>query len=365
MNDKESFFNWEMFLIGGLSIVTCLGFWAFAEKSSSVYTISQLAFSLAFVINHPHFLTSYTLLYGDFRKNVISKPKYFWAAVIVPVALASLLAYALVSQDPIFLSHIVNTMFFLVGWHYTKQIFGCVIVTCARRKMYFTTLERRVLLSNLFSLWALSFVRAQAGMNTYDFYGVKYASINLPTASIDLAYYCVAMTGLVLIYLMFKKYIREGRVPNSSALAAILALYVWYLPQFSHPHFAYLIPLFHSLQYLVFVWSFKSNQVQDRIKNLKNAEMRKAWVTQFVGYMFLAVALGALSFEFIPNWLDRQSLVTGAGLGTSPILAATLLFINIHHYFIDNVIWRSQNQEIKKYLFSTNENSSSEIKRAA
>jgi len=28
------------------------------------------------------------------------------------------------------------------------------------------------------------------------------------------------------------------------------------------------------------------------------------------------------------------------------------VFINIHHYFIDNVIWRRENTDVSKYLFS-------------
>jgi len=27
------------------------------------------------------------------------------------------------------------------------------------------------------------------------------------------------------------------------------------------------------------------------------------------------------------------------------------VFVNVHHYFTDNVIWRSQNPETRRYLF--------------
>jgi hypothetical protein len=350
---QEAFFSWEAFLLGGLSILTCLGCWAFADRSASVYTMSQLAFSLAFVFNHPHFLSSYNLLYGDFRGDVLKKPKYFWAAVAVPFALGALLLYCLVAADAAVMGDIVNAMFFLVGWHYIKQVFGCVIVTCARRRMYFSTFERRLLLSNLFCLWALSWLQSQAGNHTFDFYGITYASLGLPEWTLAAASYGVGLTGLAVAWTWVQKYIREGHAVNSSALMAIAALYVWYLPAFSHPYFAYLIPLFHSLQYLVFVWSFKRNQVTDRIQDMEGAEQRQAWITQFAGFLLTAAALGALSFEFVPKWLDGQHLFQSAGLGSSPVLAATLLFINIHHYFIDNVIWRSHNGEIKKYLFAT------------
>lgn len=352
---KESIFTWEAFLLGGCSILVCMSCWAFAEKSTSVYTMGQFAFFLAFAVNHPHFLSSYILLYGDFRKKVFSQVKYFWAGFIVPLVLFGTIAYGLQNQDSEVMAWVINSMFFFVGWHYIKQVFGCVIVTCARRKMYFNKFERYLLLGNLFTLWALSWTGSQVGGNSYEFYGIKYQGLNLPFWTLSFVRYAVAATGAALIVQGFRKYIYEGKVVNSSALAALLALYVWYLPVFSHPYFAYLIPLFHSLQYLVFVWSFKTNQVSAQIKEYKGTEMRKAWVYKFVGFFAWATVLGALSFEIIPNLLDQNFSFDNTALGNSTFLASFLLFINIHHYFIDNVIWKSQNEEIRSYLFAPTE----------
>jgi hypothetical protein len=133
---KDSIFSWEFMLMGGASIVVCLACWAFTDKSASVLTMSQLAFSLAFVMNHPHFLSSYVLLYKDFRKNILKKPKYFWAGIVSPLLLGGYLIYCLVAGNGEWMGQAVNAMFFLVGWHYVKQVFGCVIVTSVRRKMF-------------------------------------------------------------------------------------------------------------------------------------------------------------------------------------------------------------------------------------
>ena len=35
------------------------------------------------------------------------------------------------------------------------------------------------------------------------------------------------------------------------------------------------------------------------------------------------------------------------GLGATPYLAAIGTFVNIHHYFMDNVIWRRDNAETR------------------
>ena len=70
-----------------------------------------------------------------------------------------------------------------------------------------------------------------------------------------------------------------------------------------------------------------------------------------MGFLVSALILGALFFEFMPKYLDRLDLIAPGTMGNAPFLAAFLLFINIHHYFIDNTIWRSDNEAVKKYLF--------------
>jgi hypothetical protein len=348
----DGFLSWEVFLLGGCSIFVCLASWAFTDKSSSVLTMSQLAFGLAFAVNHPHFLSSYNLLYGDFRPQIFKKPRYFWAAVIVPILLGGSLAYSFATDRGDLLGHVVTAMYFLVGWHYVKQVFGCVIVTSARRRTYYKTWERRLILANLFSLWAISWLKSHVGTQSFSFYGIPHQSLNLPFGVYDAGFWALGITGFLVVAMHVRKYIEEGARPSPPGIAALAALYVWYLPAFAHPSFAYLIPFFHSLQYLVFVWSFKRNQTVDHSVHLHGKEQRQAWVVQFVGFAVLALFLGAMAFEFLPKFLDSQQLMSAQTLGASPFLAFFLLFINIHHYFIDNVIWRSDNAEVKKYLFA-------------
>ena len=132
-----SYLNWDVFFLGGFSILTSLAALLLIDKTASVYTASKIAFAMAFVINHPHFLSSYMLIYGDFRKNIFKHPRYIWSAVIVPVLLGGLLTYSFAAGQVAWIGHTLNAMFFLVGWHYVKQVFGCVIVTSARRRIFY------------------------------------------------------------------------------------------------------------------------------------------------------------------------------------------------------------------------------------
>lgn len=73
----------------------------------------------------------------------------------------------------------ITTMYFLVGWHYVKQVFGVVVVTSAFKKFYYAKLDRSMLLVNLLSIWAISFFRFHENIGTYQFYGVAYKSFGL------------------------------------------------------------------------------------------------------------------------------------------------------------------------------------------
>ncbi|MEQ1898631.1 MAG: hypothetical protein ABL971_14725 [Vicinamibacterales bacterium] len=61
------------------------------------------------------------------------------------------------------------------------------------------------------------------------------------------------------------------------------------------------------------------------------------------------VAAGWLAFEIIPNSLDVQ-LATYGSWRMFFFFTAAMLFINIHDYFIDNVLWRFRDQGVQRYL---------------
>ena len=43
---------------------------------------------------------------------------------------------------------------------------------------------------------------------------------------------------------------------------------------------------------------------------------------------------------------------TNDAWGMSFFVTAAMLFINIHHYFIDNVLWRFKDPRVRAYLLS-------------
>jgi hypothetical protein len=71
-----------------------------------------------------------------------------------------------------------------------------------------------------------------------------------------------------------------------------------------------------------------------------------------------AVALGLLQFHVVPSICDwarllvpQRSPLALADLGPTPWFAALFAVVNIHHYFMDTVIWRRENPETR-YLYA-------------
>jgi hypothetical protein len=116
----------------------------------------------------------------------------------------------------------------------------------------------------------------------------------------------------------------------------------------------YMIPALHSVQYLYFVWLLRRNEA--RASEGPPSFGLPASVR--VGFLAVsAIALGWLLFHGAPSFLDSvmvskdpKKLSMEGGMGPSPYFAALFVFVNIHHYFMDFVIWRRDNPETRHLL---------------
>jgi hypothetical protein len=99
--------------------------------------------------------------------------------------------------------------------------------------------------------------------------------------------------------------------------------------------------MFHSLQYLTFAYKMEHTR-------LRGEPRRELKATILVSGLVLA---GWLAFELVPNTLD-VAVGTFAAWNMFFFFTAAMLFINVHHYFIDNVLWRFKDPEVRAYLLS-------------
>jgi hypothetical protein len=70
------------------------------------------------------------------------------------------------------------------------------------------------------------------------------------------------------------------------------------------------------------------------------------------GYAVALLVISYLASEVLPaRAMDAVALYFGDEPGrVTPLLV--LIFINIHHYFTDGVVWKISNPEVRKELFA-------------
>lgn len=340
----------EALVVGGFSLIVFF----FLKLTSNLQTddsTSWFIYYFSFVVNFPHFLVSYQLLYWDSKEHLFSKPRFLVASVIAPGILLGILSYGLFKPDIVTLGHTLNAMYFFVGWHYIKQTFGVVSVCNSHEKIYFNKQERFAVKGFLYSIWAMSWVALNSTGSEYQMEGIPYRSFQFSPVWMSTAYTVLAAFALLGIYLGYQKYIREGRVISWSGLISIAALLCWYLPTLHNPTFFLVVPLFHSLQYLYFVYLMKTHEAVSGVPKRETPEDRRTFFRMYYGYLAWPFITGAVFMWFLPRYLDQTGVLSDHFKQAAPFMFAFTVFINIHHYFIDHAIWRHDNPKMKKYLF--------------
>jgi hypothetical protein len=366
----------DFWLLGGASLVVWLvmfsveGFrtnWAVDQHFNN---LTATAASLSLLVNYPHFLASYRLAYTRGTSFILM---HWWQLIAVPLLLIGLFAVAFVSFDvrveavpwlwgwaqavspyganeqvligprvgDVLFTLGFNLMILTIGWHYTKQVFGCMMVYAHYDRYRITPTQRTLLRRALLSVWGMVFIYTNLAGDFSTFAGFSYSSLDLPDVLGPLSQFAVlAGFGLVGYYVFYLNYRTGGGLPSANVIVPFVALYVWWMPLTRQSDFYFLmVPLFHSLQYLPFVY-----RVEDaRLRGASHPQVRATLL------VFGIVLAGWSAFEFVPNAVDG-AFGTFEAWGMFFFFTATMLFINIHHYFIDNVIWRLRDPEVRAQL---------------
>ena len=131
------------------------------------------------------------------------------------------------------------------------------------------------------------------------------------------------------------------------------------IARYIDPVYAIFVPMFHSLQYLLFVWRYQLNKLHSRARAANDGRQdgsarpaRHLTPVRFALFVALGIAMGWLGFIGIPDYLRRELAPDVQVWGPSVIGFMFIIWINIHHYFMNNVIWRKDNGDIRKFLFT-------------
>ena len=119
------------------------------------------------------------------------------------------------------------------------------------------------------------------------------------------------------------------------------------------------VPALHSVQYLAVVWRYQLGYERDRPgageplgSVLTSSIASKKYHLNMALFVILGAVLGAIGFWAIPIFLQVIVAYDAGIFGTTMFMFIFFIFINVHHYFLDNVIWRRENPDMRRYLFN-------------
>ena len=344
---------------GGSFIVLCAMAALFPRDDTSRAALAAAMLFLAHFVNHPHFAHSYQLFYSGFARKAFAGPsrlaaRYRFAGIMVPAMVAVFFAVALAQGNAALLGLAGNVMFFTVGWHYAKQGYGILMLDAARKGLRFDAGDRRWILANTHLAWFTLWLVANDALKAKNLWGIEYYLLDVPDA-LQIATVSMAGVSTAIVAWRIVGRCSEGRVvPVNGLIAYVAAVYVWLLVARFDPVLLFVVPFFHSLQYMAVVWRYRLNAEGGRHQADRGSRWTAWWRSTTAGLARFAIiggVLGAAGFWWAPQAANALSGYDRAVFGTALFLFIAWTFINIHHYFIDNVIWRRDNPEMKSHLF--------------
>jgi hypothetical protein len=236
-----------------------------------------------------------------------------------------------------------------------KQGYGMLMVDAARRRSYFGNADKKILLVNSYACWILAWLLGNKAVAERDFFDLAYATFDIPVGLIWAAAMVLAVTTILSVLVLFRhgRAHRDG-IPVNGIAAYVAALYPWLL-MVREPVLGVFIPAMHSLQYLLIVWRYQLNLEQarpdagDALWTFGFAPTKG--ILRFTGFVFLGTILGVLGFFVIPAVLVVTMPYDHGQYGDYLFFFILIIFINIHHYFIDNAMWRKENPYTLPHLF--------------
>ncbi len=350
----------ELLAVGGLTLVLLPLSWLLRTAvglEAAELAVGFTMFHAAHFLNDPHFAVTYVLFYENARARALGeglapaqRTRWLVAGIVVPLVLVVWAALALVTRSAQTLGWMVQLMFLLVGWHYAKQGFGVLTVLSLRRGVRFLDRERQVILAHCYAAWAFAWVSPASAAGEFEEKGVVYWAPSHPHWLELVTGSALAVSTIAVVLVLAAKWRREGGLPFTPLVGFVVTIWLWTIFTSLDPLVRYVIPALHGVQYGYFVWLMKRNQARAAEGPPTfgpPASTRITWlaVTGVVlGYLLFRGGPWALDTSIAASWATEP---TREALGATPFFAAIFVVVNLHHYFMDHVIWRRESPETR------------------
>jgi hypothetical protein len=325
----------DYLLVGGLSLLA----FAFSlspqgaaldKPSGELYLLW-----LAWLGNAPHFSATHYRLY----RSGATIRQFPYTALVAPLAVAGGVVASL--YYPARLAPYFIKLYLLWSpYHYSGQAVG-ITVAYARRSGFRLTRPMRWMLSAfIYGTFITAAARVEAGLTKLSYFGIVYPTLGLPAEVAEGAQLFLIAAGIAFIVLLGFRSLWERRRPSPILLLPALAHFVWFIPGPGIGAFFLLIPFFHGIQYLLVAGYF---QLSERGRTT-------AWgFSRNLREIGVWLALNVLGGICLLRWLP-EGIALLSGFDPLFVLPVVMAGVQIHHFFVDGVIWKIRNPRIGTLL---------------
>lgn len=326
-------------LVGWFAVATWLALWLSMRSGATVPQLDVGLYWILTGLNAMHFGISYHLAYADPRGAIRSRPI---ALFVVPAALIAALI-ALVAASIVSGEHsvrgltgtLLTLVYLLTVWHYIKQAYGVARLGASYARITLTATEIRILRYGVYPLWWTSVVRLLTRGAPMRFVGYRVGASWLPHVMYDVmrGVALVCAVPIAIVFVQIAK--REHRMPPALMTAPYAAALLWLGLPLAYVSSGLVLAAFHAMQYIACARRAEIAMAGPALK----LDLTR-WLEVFGG----AVCGGLLVTTWMPGALNRALLSDGKPLLFS---AAFFVFLNLHHYIVDAVIWRSRGELVR------------------
>jgi hypothetical protein len=322
-NFKRYFVNFpvDFFFLCGISFILYAWAWTRGVSVPISTSTQQIISSGAWFINWPHFSATAYRLYS----NGENRRQFPLTTYVAPVVLLALFFLGLQAPDTLGVGF-VKLFFLWSAMHFSAQSFGLTQLYLGRSGHKIGEWERRLLWSVIYFSFLYTFIAAQVGPTGNEFFGMKIPSFQFPELLRQVSAY--AYGGLLSAFCLWF-FLQKMRRPHFPWMVFWLPVtqFIWYSLYFVS-FFNEFVPTLHCIQYL-----FLAYFVEGKEKGGFHTPLRLFWISS--KWYGLNVVGGAVLFFYLPK-IGPEFGYADAGVFTAMVWA----LVQMHHFFVDGVIWR-------------------------
>jgi hypothetical protein len=324
------------FFIGFVSIglFLYLRYFQWEFTYSSFHLSASIA--AAWLVNWPHIFATNCRLY----QSAENRNQYPFTAYGIPIVMLILAVLAFASPEN-FAPYLIKILFLWSPYHFSGQTIGISLLYAKRANLDIPRFVRTMIIIFVYSTYLFQTTKIEANAGLVLFSNISYPLLGIPkwVSTVMLVFTYISMF-ILLGWGFIQRWRRSVKIPWILILP-LGVQYLWFVHANDLVSFQLFISSLHGLQYLLIAWAVQVHflQVGNKIPNPVGTLVQKTAL--WFGITFIG---GASLFFGVP------ALLSGLGWNLSFSSAVMLAIFQMHHFFVDGVIWKLRMKNVSTPL---------------